>query len=98
MLWKRIPLERDECSWLKQRPSSASPGKYPKLQDHKLVLDRCLGAVMVGRPVAKWGGAVISWLEQDVQGCSDRRWSDPSDRSRTRGAQLGASTWILFLS
>lgn len=98
MLWKWIPLECNECFWLKQHPSSASPGKYPKLQNHKLVLDRCLGAVVVGRPVAKWGGAVISWLEHDVQSCSGHRWSDPSDCSGARGAWLGVSTCMLFLS
>lgn len=70
MLWKWISLEGAECSWLKQHPSSL--GKCPKLQYCSLVLARCLGAVVVGRPVAKRGGAVISWFEYGVQTCSGR--------------------------
>lgn len=37
---------------------------------------------MVGRPVVKRAGAEISWLDQDVQGCSGHRWNDPSDHSQ----------------
>ncbi|RLW07183.1 hypothetical protein DV515_00004117 [Chloebia gouldiae] len=47
MLWKWIPLEHNECSWLKQHPSSASPAlnktgtaKLPPAQMVKLTTQR----------------------------------------------------------